>query len=389
VRILVVSRAWPSSEHSGVSLAAAAHVEMLVELGHVVSIAGASATVLRENLPVERCFHVSASGSGALYSPAKVNRMQLAKAISEAKAELVVVEAWQTALTDAAVEVAFDLGLPVLMVSHGVSLHPFSARWPDRLRALGWSLYRFGRLPRLVSKLSVLTTLAEQVASSRFYDRDLAFNSGIPVVSLANFPNNWSPVRLPHARRKKQVLVIGYFSPVKNQLAALNVLDLLPADISLRFVGPRTGSYYAQCVRRTEDMGLVSRVIFSEDHECDLAQEIAISMAVLSTSITEALPICLLEAMACGTPFVATPVGAVPSLGAGLVRADAALQAEAILALSNTPSLWELQSQIGFTQFSTRFSKDKIREQLAVAVSLAHGMGSRRQLLSYPERHVP
>lgn len=362
---------------------------MLVELGHVVSIAGASATVLRETLPVERCFHVPTSGSGALYSPAKVDRLQLARVLSAAKAELVVVEAWQTALTDAAVEVAFDLRLPVLMVSHGVSLHPFSARWPDRLRAFGWSLYRLGRLPRLVSKLSVLTTLAEQVASPRFHDRDLAFNSGIPVVPLANFPNHWSPIRLSRTRRKKQLLVIGYFSPVKNQLAALNVLGLLPVDITMRFVGPRTGSYYAQCVRRAKEMGLVSRVIFSEDHECDLAQEIAISMAVLSTSITEALPICLLEAMACGTPFVATPVGAVPSLGAGLVQPNAVLQAEAVLALLNTPSLWELQSQLGLTQFSTRFSKAKIREQLAIAVSLAHGVGSRRQLPPCPERPAP
>jgi glycosyltransferase involved in cell wall biosynthesis len=185
------------------------------------------------------------------------------------------------------------------------------------------------------------------------------------------------------------LLVIGYFSPVKNQLAALNVLGLLPVDITMRFVGPRTGSYYAQCVRRAEEMGLVSRVIFSEDHECDLAQEIAISMAVLSTSITEALPICLLEAMACGTPFVATPVGAVPSLGAGLVQPNAVLQAEAVLALLNTPSLWELQSQLGLTQFSTRFSKAKIREQLAIAVSLAHGVGSRRQLLPCPEQPAP
>lgn len=379
MRILLVSRSWPSSERSGVSLAAAAHVQMLAELGHEVSIAGAFAPVLAEALPVGQRFLVPSRGSGALYSPARVDRSLLTSAMTRTRVDLVVVEAWQTALTDAAVDAACELALPVLMVSHGVSLHPFSASWPDRLRAWGWTAYRLRRLPRLVGRLSALTALCEHVASPRFYDRDLASQMGTPVAPLGNFPIHWSAVRPSRLERKRQLLVVGYFSPIKNQLGALDVLRRLPPDISLRFVGQRRGAYYAQCVRQVHEMGLATRVTFTEDHECDLAEEIGGCIAVLSTSITEALPICLLEAMASGTPFVARPVGAVPALGAGLVRPDAEAQAEAVLDLVNDATLWDKLSSDGLVQYEARYSRARVRAQLAAAVTLAHDAGPRRR----------
>jgi len=106
MRITVISRSWPSNERSGVSLAAASHVKILASQGHGISIIGASRTVLSENLPVQGRYHVSASGSGALYSPSRVDREKLAQVLRETRPDLVIVEAWQTALTDAAVEEA-------------------------------------------------------------------------------------------------------------------------------------------------------------------------------------------------------------------------------------------------------------------------------------------
>ena len=371
MHIVVISRAWPSSEHSGVSLAAAAHVEMLVELGHAVSIIGSTESVLRENLPVARRFYVPASGSGALYAPAKVDQHRLLNAMVEVRPELVVIEAWQTALTDAAIDVAFNLRIPVLMISHGVSLHSFSNRWSDKIRALGWMMYRYHRLPRLISRVSAITVLSEYAASSRFHDRNVAYRLGIPTTVLGNFPVHWNDTRPAHSQRKRQVVVIGYFSAVKNQLNALEVLRQLPGDVSMLFIGQRKGKYYDRCVKRAKDLGLLNRIYFYEDHECDISEEVSRSQVVLSTSITEALPICLLEAMACGTPFVATPVGAVPSLEVGLIHADCTSQAKAVLNLLDDPLYWESCSIRGIVQFEKRFSKSRIREQLAAAVELA------------------
>jgi glycosyltransferase involved in cell wall biosynthesis len=354
-----------------VSLVAAAHAEMLVELRHDVAILGAHKSVLQEMLPVSRRYHVQARGSGSLYSPAHVDHDAIATVIKNFEPRLVVVEAWQTALTDATVDVAYRLKVPVLMVSHGVSVHPFSSQPLDRIRALGWLPYRHYRLPRLVSKLSGLTTLAEKAASPRFQDRDLAARLGKPVQQLGNFPIHWLKNVKSRTQRKPQILVVGYFSAIKNQLAALEVLRRLPPELTLRFVGRRDGAYYQHCVKRAKEWGLAERVIFAEDHECSLAEEIGGSLMLLSTSLTEALPICLIEAMACGTPFVATPVGAVPDLGAGLLRLTLAEQVEAVLAFLNDPGLWAQQSQQGFLSYRARYTRERVKQGLAAAVNSA------------------
>lgn len=371
MRITLVSRSWPSLERSGLSLAAAAHVNMLVELGHMVSIVGAHLSVLSEDLPVAGRFYVAASGSGALYSPARINWGALAKALRASQPELVVVEAWQTALTEAAVEVAYEMSCPVLMISHGISVHPFQSTLKDRLRAIGWSVYKAKRLPRLIAKLSAITTLAEEARSLRFHDRDLAAAIGVPIVPLGNFAVNWNPHKTPLLNRKAQIVTVGYFSEIKNQIGGLAVLHHLPKQVTLRFIGPRSGSYYQKCVVRARELEIQQRVFFSEDHECSIADEISSCVVLLSTSVTEALPICLLEAMASGTPFVATPVGAVPALGAGLLAADVGGQTAAVSRILSDHHLWEQLSSTGVAQYKARFSRDSVRAQLAAAVQTA------------------
>lgn len=373
VKLLLVSRSWPLTERSGVSLAAAAHAEMLVESGHSVAIVGAHPSVLHEGLGAARRYHVQASGSGALYSPGRVDRDALRAAIGEFNPQLVITEAWQTALTDAAIEIAHELRIPVLMVSHGVSLHPFTEQLRDRARALAWCFYRWYRLPRLVAKLSAVTTLSESARTQRFHDRDLARRLGKPVHKLGNFPVHWRAPVLARAQREAKIVVVGYFSAVKNQLSALEVLRLLPTALRLVFVGPRAGAYYDACANRAAAWGLLPRVSFLEDSECDLAEEIGSSLMLLSTSVTEALPICLLEGMASGTPVVATPVGAVPDLGAGLLSASPSGQANAAVALWQDAVLWEQESRKGLLAHEARFSRERVKQDLDAAVALTVG----------------
>jgi glycosyltransferase involved in cell wall biosynthesis len=371
MRITVVSRSWPSHERSGVTLAVAEHVRILAAAGHIVSIIGSHPAVLREQLPVSARFHVPARGSGAVYAPARINRRQLASTLRHSAPDLVIVEAWQTALTDAAVSVASSLEMPTLMISHGSSLHSFTSRPLDRLRALAWLPYRRTRLPGLISCLSALTTLDETATSARFFDRDLARRLGVPVVPLTNSPANWTERIRDREQRTSQILVVGYFSPIKNQLAALEVAARLPSLLHFLFVGPRQGRYFDRCVRRAEQLGLATRTRFAEDHECDLADEISRSLVVLSTSITEALPLTLIEAMAAGTPFVATPVGAVPSLRGGILARDIAEQNEAIQTLASDRSRWQRCADDGRMQFAERFSARLVESQLRLAVDVA------------------
>lgn len=371
MKITVVSRSWPSNEKSGVALAAAEHVRLLAEAGHAVTIIGAHQAVVDETLPVIARFHVPAKGSGALYAPARINRGMLRDVLNRAEPDLILVEAWQTALTDAAVDAAHELGLPVIMISHGISLHPFTQRAPDVLRAWAWTWYRLFTLPRLVRRLSGLAVLDMESKSPRFYDRDLALRLKTSVVPITNSPVNWRLGSKTPEERRRQIILVGYFSSVKNQLGALPVLAGLPKDLTLCFVGGRSGAYYDKCVSAAKAMDLSSRVRFLEDHECDLAQEIAESLVLLSTSVTEVLPLTLLEAMASGTPFVATPVGAVPSLDAGLLADRCEAQRDAIIRLASDPQLWTRKAQEGRTEFERRYTREAVRDSLLKIVEFA------------------
>lgn len=376
VRVLVVSQAWPETQRTGVPLAAAMHVRMLAEAGCKVDIMGSHASIIREDLPAEQRFHVRSLGSGALYAPARVDRQALASALAASRPDVVVIEAWQTALTDAAVDVAHAAGIAVLMISHGVSVHPFTRSWTDLMRAWAWWVYRRYRLPSLVRKLSLLTTLDGYSRSDRFFDRDLARRLGVPVKTVANAPVHFARLFNPRVARQRKVLCVGYFSRIKNQLAAIDLLEHLPSDVILHFIGPKTGAYFAQCVERVTHSGWQERVVFSDDIECDVADEMARSMVVLSTSITEALPLVLLEAMASGTPFVATPVGAVTGLGCGLVANTAHDIAALVCSLLDEEPLWERHSRAGVECYTGKYSLDCVRQSLMDALcSVLSGRG--------------
>lgn len=369
MRIAVISRSWPVHERSGVTLVAAEHVRLLDEAGHAVTIVGADPAVLQEALPVQARCWVRARGTGALYAPARVDRARLAQVLRDSAAELVLVEAWQTALTDAAVDVAHDLGLPVVMISHGVSLHAFTSRFLDRLRSWAWTAYRLFSLPARMRRLTALAVLDMTAASPRFYDRDLAVRFGVPVFPLVNAPVHFRAEILARSQRRRQIIVVGYYSPVKNQLAALRVMAGLPQDLEFCFVGPRAGRYYEQCVRIGRKMGLAARIRFLEDRECDLAQEIGSSLAMLCTSTTEVFPLSLLEAMASGTPFVAPPVGAVSAFNAGLLAGSCEAQRGAILRLLGNEEFWQQQADAGLREYRSRYTREHVRSALLSLVA--------------------
>jgi glycosyltransferase involved in cell wall biosynthesis len=352
-------------------LAAHKHAQLLLNLGYEIAFLGAQDQTELNGIGISNAAVISAKGTGALYAPARINKLELRNAISRVKPTLVLVEAWQTALTDTSIEIANELGLPVLMVSHGISIHPFSKDTLQIFRSLAWFSYQFFKLPRLMKKITVITALDLQSESNRFFDRELARKMNIPLVALKNSPINWSSQFIPKARRKWQILVVGYFSLVKNQMAAIELIRSLSTDLTLCFVGERTGSYFKKCQQAVHAFGLVNRVKFLQDNECDLGIEIASSLLIYSPSITEALPMVLIEAMASGTPFVANSVGAVPSLKGGIPASSLSSQLDAIKLLVGDDLVWNDYANTGLKQHQEEFSEACISEQLAFAVETA------------------
>jgi len=76
----------------------------------------------------------------------------------------------------------------------------------------------------------------------------------------------------------------------------------------------------------------------------------------------------LLESMACGTPFVATPVGAVTSLRGGVHACGTGGITKAIEKLISNHSLWMEYSMNGRLHFEQCYSYGTVRHQLLSAI---------------------
>jgi len=375
MKIMLVSRSWPAYEKSGVSLAAQKHANILIAAGHELYIVGSNPLIAQESTPAAGKFYVPSSGSSALYAPAKLDRQLFQQLISKTQPDLVILEAWQTGLTEGALKIAHQMHIPILMISHGISIHPYSNTLRNWLRYLAWLPYQYLCLRSQIEKLTAITALDLSVESPRFYDRDLAQSLHKPVYPLTNAPALKVASNKTRAERKNQILNVGYFSEVKNQLRALTILKTLPNSISMLLVGKKEGSYYQACEQYVVQNQLEQRVAFREDHQVDLAMEFSQSMILLQTSITEALPITLLEAMASGTPFVATPVGAAISLQGGLHAKTFSEQVLAVEQMFGDERLWKKLSAEGKTTFEQHFTDAKVREQLCHAVENTMSLG--------------
>ena len=198
-KILMVCQAWPTFEHSGLAFCAGEHCAILSELGYEICIASSNPGVLEAvgKMPIKDAFYIPFDGFNFLTFRKDVNQKKAQEVIDAMQPDLIIVEAWQTAIGDAFIDLARKSKIKVVMISHGISLHPFSWRPRDLVRSLSWLPYRWLVFPRLIKKLTLLSTLDLNSSSKRFFDREYAKKLDVQVALLVNqlrLVANYSPV---------------------------------------------------------------------------------------------------------------------------------------------------------------------------------------------------
>lgn len=130
--------------------------------------------------------------------------------------------------------------------------------------------------------------------------------------------NHFTPPPPSYARRdaRPTVVHVSAFAKVKRTLDIVESFadPRLPANSRLVMVGE--GPDLEAAVQRADELGISERVHFA-GHQADVRPFLWDADLFVLASEAEGSPLVLLEAMACGTPWVATPWGAAAELPSG------------------------------------------------------------------------
>lgn len=255
-------------------------------------------------------------------------------------------------------------GTPIVLTEHGVYVREAYLAWSEagidhRDRALATRLAR-GLTRAAYERADVIAPVTEFNAS---WERGLGVDESRihPIVNGIDVRAG-APTVPPGT---KVVTSVGRIDPLKDVKTLLRVaaetLRLVPDCTFVHHgpVSPGQDRYADACLRLHEQLGLGSRFQFAGPTS-DPRGAVRRADVVVLTSISEGLPMSVLEAMAESRPIVATKVGGVPEVlhGVGIVQPPGAVHALAgsVAFLLRNPATSMHLGQLGRHRVADRYS---------------------------------
>lgn len=200
-------------------------------------------------------------------------------------------------------------------------------------------------------------------------ETDRVFGSVAPVEVVPNFvdverfaPRRDGQRRRAYARSGEALLIhVSNFRPVKRAVAAVEVLARVVAHRPAVLLMVGDGPERAACEARARDLSVRERVRFV-GAQADVETLLPLADVLLLPSEFESFGLAALEAMACGTPPVASAAGGLPEVvtdgvdGRLVPPGDDAAMAEAVLELLGDDARRAAMAEAARTTACARFS---------------------------------
>jgi glycosyltransferase involved in cell wall biosynthesis len=230
-------------------------------------------------------------------------------------------------------------------------------------------------LPRRTTNRWLLDYLADAVtAVSDFSAASLAENDGLSGqrieviengVDIQRFNGAASVHNLDIDRRRRYLVCVARFHPVKDHATLLRAFEIVArqqSDVDLLLVGD--GPLRGDLQRLARELGIEGRVRFLGLRQ-DVPGILRAAQIFVLTSLSEAAPLTVLEAMASGLPVVVTAVGGNPEIvrdgvdGYLVPRGDASAIASAILGMLDEPEAARAIGAAGATRVRERYPLER------------------------------
>jgi len=255
-------------------------------------------------------------------------------------------------------------GTPLLVTEHGIFVRE---AYLAALRDTTASPARRHMSTRLALGLTRAAYAAADVIApvtdaNAAWERGLGVDSGRIHVIANGIPPPRAPTPPPNAGK---VVAVGRIDPLKDVqtmlLVAAEVCRRRP-DARFEYWGPPTPGqeiYAEACERMREQLGLGTSFRFM-GRTTDPQGVIRGADVVLMTSISEGMPMALLEAMSQARPAVATGVGGIPGVirGCGIVAPPGDIHglATAVVTLLSNPELASRLGRRGYERLRRRYT---------------------------------
>ena len=234
-------------------------------------------------------------------------RTLLGKLIRQTKIDVIHAH---TVLPDgaAAVLLGRKFGLPVVCTAHGsdVNVYPYTnrfVRWASQ-----WALRH---VDRMVAVSENLKSAATTLAGSR---EITVVHNGADGGSFKALGRREARSRLKLHPAGKLVCFVGYLRPEKGLEYLLEAFaGLNQPDTKLCLVGD--GPLEHSLTALAQRLGIIDRCQFvgKQPHD-EIPLWISAADCIVLSSLSEGFPTILPEAMLCGVPIIATPVGGIPEV---------------------------------------------------------------------------
>ena len=178
-------------------------------------------------------------------------------------------------------------------------------------------------------------TYADEITTLYEGNRQTQLKDGADPKKTSIIPNgiNIEGYRIASEKRKKKekrrtIAFVGRIVPIKDVKTLIKAIKIIVErypDMRVLFMGPQEeeSQYYQECVILIRMLGLEKKIVFTG--HVDTKEYYPTIDIIILTSISEAQPLVILEAAACGVPSVATDVGSCTDMLNGIGDEDRAI----------------------------------------------------------------